>query len=61
MNQISHGKEYNMERLIRTGKAESVLVGSFDETTPLFEEFVRRADQDMPQSLYARSIVLRRK
>ena len=49
------------ERLIRTGKAESVLVGSFDETTPLFEEFARRADQDIPQSLYARSIVLRRK
>ena len=49
------------ERLIRTGKAESVLVGLFDETTPVVEEFARRANREVPRSLYARSIVLRRK
>ncbi len=49
------------ERLIRTGKAESVLVGMYDETTPLFDEFAKRAGRTLSPSLYARSIVLVRK
>ena len=48
-------------RLIRSGKAETVLVSSFDESTPLFDSFSQRAGKEAPQPLFARSIVLRRK
>ena len=49
------------ERLIATGKAETVLVGSFDESTPVFTEFAIRAGKEAPQELYAKAIVLTRK
>ena len=49
------------KRLIRSGKAETVLVSSFDESTPLFDSFSQRAGKEAPQSLFARSMVLRRK
>ncbi len=46
------------ERLIRTGKAKSVLVGSFDESTPTFSSFVERAGQSAPDDIFAQSLVL---
>lgn len=46
------------ERLIRTGKARSVLVGSFDESTPTFSSFVERAGMKAPENVSAQSIVL---
>ena len=46
------------ERLIRTGKAKSVLVGSFDESTPTFSSFVERAGMKAPENISAQSIVL---
>ena len=46
------------ERLIRTGKARSVLVGSFDESTPTFSSFVERAGMKAPENISAQSIVL---
>lgn len=49
------------ERLIATGKAKSVLVGLYDESTPTFAEFAERAGRKVPQNLYARSVVLQRK
>lgn len=49
------------ERLIATGKAQTVLVGLYDEVTPIFAEFAKRAGRQVPQELYARSIVLTRK
>lgn len=49
------------ERQIRTGKAETVLVGSYDESTPLYDSLVTRAGQTAPRPLYARSVVLGRK
>ena len=63
----SHG-ERSMEwamldasRLIATGKAQSVLVGHYDESTPLFDMFASRAGKAAPKPLYARSVVLKRK
>lgn len=63
----SHG-ERSMEwamrdasRLIATGKAQSVLVGHYDESTPLFDMFASRAGKATPKPLYARSVVLKRK
>lgn len=49
------------ERLIKTGKAATVLVGSYDESTATFSEFAERAGKEAPQAIYARSIVLTRK
>ncbi len=49
------------ERLIATGKAKSVLVGLFDESTPTFSDFAEREGKVPPQELYARSIILARK
>lgn len=49
------------ERLIKTGKAATVLVGSYDESTATFSEFAKRAGKEAPQAIYARSIVLTRK
>ena len=49
------------ERLIKTGKAVTVLVGSYDESTATFSEFAERAGKEAPQAIYARSIVLTRK
>lgn len=46
------------ERLIRTGKAKTVLVGCFDESTPTFSSFVERAGKEAPAPLYAKSVVL---
>jgi len=60
----SHGDE-SMEwalrdarRLIETGKAKSVLVGSFDEATPYFNSFAQRAGEPEQPEIYARSLVL---
>ena len=49
------------ERLIRTGKAKTVLVGHYDESTALFDSFAIRAGKEAPKPLYARSVVLKRK
>lgn len=49
------------ERLIRTGKAESVLVGSYDESTPLLNGLAERAGRKATEELYAKSVVLIRK
>ena len=45
-------------RLIESGKAKSVLVGSHDEATPTFQELFRRMGKPEPPLLYSRSIVL---
>lgn len=47
-------------RLISTGKAGNVLVVSFDESTPYFESFARRAGETLPPEVRAESIVLER-
>lgn len=63
----SHGDESfdwamrDAVRQIQTGKAETVLVGSYDESTSLYDSLVTRAGQDAPQPLFARSVVLGRK
>lgn len=49
------------ERLIKTGKARSVLVGSFDESTPILKSFAERSGKVAPADIYAQSIVLVRK
>lgn len=49
------------ERMIKTGKATTVLIGSFDESTPTFSGFAERAGKKAPLDLYARSIILKRK
>lgn len=46
------------ERLIRTGKAKSVLVGYHDESTPLFQEFYKRAGKPVPGLIYSKAVVL---
>lgn len=46
------------ERLIRTGKAKSVLVGYHDESTPLFQEFCNRAGKPVPGLIYSKAVVL---
>lgn len=48
------------ERLIATGKAESVLVVEFDESTPALTEMSKQSNVKVPKDLYARSIVLKR-
>lgn len=49
------------ERLIRTGKAETVLVGIHDESTPLFQSFCARQGVPVPPAIYSRSIVVAKK
>lgn len=49
------------ERLIKSGKAETVLVGYHDESTPLFQDFCQRAGKAVPPMIYSKSIVLRKK
>jgi hypothetical protein len=46
------------ERLIQTGKAKSILVGVFDESTPSFSSIAERAGENVPQDIYAKAIVL---
>lgn len=46
------------ERLIKTGKAKSVLVGSFDESTPILNSFAERSGRPVPAEIYAKSLVL---
>ena len=46
------------ERLLQTGKVNSVLVGSFDESTPSFSMIAERAGEDAPQEIFAKAIVL---
>lgn len=63
----SHGEESEQwamrdaQRMITSGQARSVLVGIYDESTPTFDEFARRAGEAAPQQIYAKSIVLIRK
>ena len=60
----SHGEDSfkwamrDAERLIQTGKASSVLVGCFDESTPSFSMIAERAGESAPQDIYAKAIVL---
>lgn len=60
----SHGEDSfkwamrDAERLIQTGKAASVLVGSFDESTPSFSKIAERSGEDAPQDIFAKAIVL---
>ena len=46
------------ERLLQTGKVNSVLVGSFDESTPSFSMIAERAGDKAPQEIFAKAIVL---
>lgn len=60
----SHGDESfewamrDAVRLIRTGKVNSVLVGSFDESTPSFSMIAERSGEEKPQDIFAKAIVL---
>ena len=60
----SHGDESfdwamrDAERLLKTGKANSVLVGSFDESTQSFSMIAERSGEAIPQDIYAKAIVL---
>lgn len=60
----SHGDESfdwamrDAVRLIKTGKVNSVLVGSFDESTPSFSLIAERSGEEIPQDLFAKAIVL---
>lgn len=47
--------------LLKSGKAGSVLVVSFDESTPIFDSFSKRSGHAAPQALMAESIVLKNK
>lgn len=63
-SQGDQSEQWAMEdakRLIITGKAETVLVGSYDECTPVMAEFARRAGVAVPPELYARTVILKRK
>ena len=46
------------ERLLETGKVKSVLVGSFDESTPTFSQFAERSGKVVPPDVYAEAVVL---
>lgn len=46
------------ERLLETGKVKSVLVGSFDESTPTFSQFAERSGKIVPPDVYAEAVVL---
>lgn len=60
----SHGDESfewamrDAVRLIQTGKVNSVLVGSFDESTPSFSMIAERSGEEKPQDIFAKAIVL---
>lgn len=62
----SHGDDsftwamQDAERLLETGKAKTVLVGAFDESTEVFSQFAQRCGKDAPEPLYARALVLTR-
>lgn len=45
-------------RLIESGKATSVLVGEFDESTEIFSSFAQRAGKEVPEDIYAKALVL---
>lgn len=46
------------ERLIKTGKANNVLVGYHDESTPLFQGFAEKLGKEVPAMIYSKSIIL---
>ena len=48
------------ERLIRMGKAKTVLVGCHDESSPLFKSFYEYLNLSIPQ-IYSRSVLLKAK
>ena len=48
------------ERLIRMGKAKTVLVGCHDESSPLFQRFYDYLNIPVPQ-IYSRSVILKAK
>ena len=48
------------ERLIRMGKAKTVLVGCHDESSPLFQSFYEYLNLSIPH-IYSRSVVLKAK
>ena len=48
------------ERLIKSGKANSVLVGMHDESTPLLNELLHKCGKDALPLIYSKSIVVRR-
>ena len=60
----SHGEDSfkwalrDAQRLIETGKAESVLVGEFDESTEIFSSFAQRAGKEAPEDIFAKALVL---
>ena len=62
----THGKDSmkwalrDAERLIRMGKAKTVLVGCHDESSPLFQSFYDYLNLSVPQ-IYSRSVVLKAK
>ena len=45
-------------RLIESGKATSVLVGEFDESTEIFSSFAQRAGKEAPEDIFAKALVL---
>lgn len=47
------------ERLIRSGRASTVLVVSFDETTPVFDSFCIRSGSQPQVDLYAKTVILK--
>jgi 3-oxoacyl-(acyl-carrier-protein) synthase len=49
------------ERLIRTGKAKTVLVGCHEEATPLYCSFMKRLGFPEPKMIDSRVILLGRK
>ena len=51
---------HDAERLIRMGKAKTVLVGCHDESSPLFRSFYDYLNLSVPQ-IYSRSMVLKAK
>lgn len=60
----SHGEDSfkwamrDAARLIESGKATSVLVGEFDESTEIFSSFAQRAGKEVPEDIYAKALVL---
>jgi len=46
------------ERLIKTGKANNVLVGYHDESTPLFQSFAERQGKLIHPMIYSKSVVI---
>lgn len=48
------------ERLLGRGDIDSVLVCSFDESTPLFDSFTSRSGEKVPEALTVKSLVLKR-